>query len=130
MQRALRQLNREAVRSPRVRAMRHVLEALLVVETYERPALIRLLERCLQLAGRRRTTCGPLQLRNSPWRFAESVQVTAGRLEAVIEGNVTTNWEDIAACWHGPASNRMPTRLRYAEALQLAHRAVVSTSTR
>lgn len=130
VRRALAVVQREAWQCTTVEATRRSLVAILVVETHERPALMRAVERVVQVGGRRGTTCGPLQLRNAPWGLPAAVRIAAERLGKLDALEGEPDWGSVARCWHGPSSEASSRVLKYADALRLADRAVSSRPNR
>lgn len=102
-----------------------ILNAILLVETFERPSFARGLERLLQIVGRRRTTAGPLQLRGAPWSLEGAVRRAVCVLEEVspapsAPSQVIPLIEDVARVWNGGTDRECGALLRYADALAYA----------
>lgn len=128
VRRTLARIEREASLSSTVRSASRALAAILVVETYERPMALRILERLAQPAGRRRTTCGPLQLRGAPWSLSKSIGMAAQSLAELNDTSGRPIWHRVASRWHGPSTGRAQTLLTYADALRVADRAIMSVT--
>lgn len=95
-----------------------------LVESTERPPSVRLIERCCQLAfGRWRIfTCGPLQMRESPYRLRSSVAQGLLLLERSTSPTDITAAAavEIARLWHGASKRQLGSEIGYANALVIA----------
>lgn len=120
---ALIRLREMAATQSRIAKWEQILSAILLIETRERPPIVRFAERIVSIFFlRRATTCGHFQMRSSPIGFAASVCEAIKRLERG-ECNSTLDevaLEQIARFWHGAASRQHGESLSYSKALAIA----------
>jgi hypothetical protein len=102
---------------------REILLSILLIETRERPRVIRALEWLISiLIPSRETTCGMFQMTNSPFRFNKSVSEVVGRLEAndCSPSLEIRSLEQVARLWHGASTRQRGEALSYVSAMQIA----------
>jgi hypothetical protein len=120
---ALNKLRKIAAAHSRIDEWELLLSAILLIETRERPRIVRVAEWIISMLFlRRATTCGYFQMRRSPFRFTESVWEAVERLEhggchATLDEEAL---EQTARFWHGAASKQLGESVGYAQALAVA----------
>lgn len=120
-----RRLARIAAQHMEVEPWLPILNAILLVETFERPPYARGLERLLQVLGRYKTTTGPLQLRGAPWSLEGAVRRAVCVLDEAgpapsAPSQAILLLEDVARAWNGGTDRERGALLRYADALAYA----------
>lgn len=101
-----------------------ILRAILLLETSQRGALLRAVERTVAACWRgRATTCGPLQMRSAPWALSEAACAAAEILSTAGSSPYGNGHDDlslIARTWNGAASRQPGAVVGYAGALLVA----------
>lgn len=118
--RCLRVLESTALEHPQVERHLTILRALVLVETRERPPWRRLLEWVLRATGRS-VTCGPLQIRDGPFRLKDAYLETAMKLSSTAW---LSTWSDAALLWYGSRRRQPGCALSYDTALKIADRVI------
>lgn len=120
---SLRRLNKLGEEDLSIRSWVPILSSILLIESRERPRLIRGIEWIASILFRyREFTCGVFQMTNSPFRFTRAASEVVRRLElrectSLIDSASLTQ---IARAWHGAASKQPGEMVGYQDALEIA----------
>lgn len=105
------------------------LASILLIETYNRPRLVRTLEWAVSiLFWHRKMTLGPYQLTNSPWRFDKATLRTIQELTnfGCTPLSQRDGFDNIATCWNGSSARQPGSAIGYSHALRLAYAHIIT----
>lgn len=108
------------------------LACLALVETFERKALVRAVERIVYHVSMKnaRVTLGPFQMQDAPWKTSDAVKVVIDKLvEVGIEPSFYgENLDRLALHWYGHAGVEPGAAFSYSDAMRRAEQVLTGLS--